>query len=64
MYTQDKSAFGNYLNAIVSQRAGNNAKAIEHLSKSVSNKNLKVRAIKDIEFKNLNANSDFMNLIK
>lgn len=64
MYTQDKSAFGNYLNAIVSQRAGNNAKAIEHLSKSVSDKNLKVRASKDIEFKNLNANSDFMNLIK
>lgn len=64
MYTLDKSTHGNYLNAIVSQRAGNNTKAIEYLSKSVSNKDLKVRTSKDIEFKNLSSNSDFMNLVK
>jgi len=64
MYTLDKSTHGNYLNAIVSQRAGNNTKAIEYLSKSVSNKDLKVRTGKDIEFKNLSSNSDFMNLVK
>lgn len=64
MYTLDKSTHGNYLNAIVSQRAGNNSKTIEYLSKSVSNKDLKVKAGKDIEFKNLSSNSDFMNLVK
>ena len=64
MYTLDKSTHGNYLNAIVSQRAGNNTKAIEYLSKSVSNKDLKERTGKDIEFKNLSSNSDFMNLVK
>jgi len=61
-YTNDKSEHGNYLNAVISSRKNDNEKAIEYLSKAISNQELKKQAKKDIEFKNLQSDPNFISL--
>ena len=63
--TTDNSAAGNYLNAIVNARTGNNEKCLEHLSKAIQmNANFKNEAAKDFEFKSMRDNANFQSLIK
>jgi tetratricopeptide (TPR) repeat protein len=63
--TTDNTAAGNYLNAIVNARTGNNEKCLEHLSKAIQmNANFKNEAAKDFEFRSMRDNANFQSLIK
>lgn len=60
--TSDKSAHGNYLNAVVSARKGNKAETLNYLKKAITNDQLKSQAKQDIEFKAYQADSEFLGL--
>jgi len=60
--TSDKSAHGNYLNAVVSARKGNKAETLNYLKKAITNDQLKSQAKQDIEFKAFQADSEFLGL--
>lgn len=63
--TTDNSAEGNYLNAIINARLGDDDKCLEYLSKSIDmNPEYKNDARKDFEFKSLKDNSVFQSLIR
>ena len=62
--TNDNTAEGNYLNAIVNARTGNYDKCIDYLSKAIQmNANYKNEAVKDFEFKNYKDKVDFQALV-
>ena len=61
-FTNDDSAHGNYLNAIICARQNNSQKAFEFLSKAIVNEELKIQAQKDIEFINLRNEIGFTKL--
>ena len=63
--TTDNSAEGNYLNAIINARLGDDDRCLEYLSKSIDmNPEYKNDASKDFEFKSLKDNSVFQSLIR
>jgi hypothetical protein len=60
--TSDNSAYGNYLNAVISARKGNKTETLNYLKKAISDDQLKSQAKEDIEFKAYQADSEFLEL--
>ena len=61
-FTNDKSAHGNYLNAIICARKGNKVEALNYLKNAITDDELKAQAKEDIEFKAFQTDPEFLGI--